>query len=221
MNSDWSVGSISEMVSALIALAAFVGVLCEYLQTRRRRRLELAQELTSQLELNEILRFATTSLDWGAGLVPVPSEWRAIVDEPAIEPSLESMRIALIPEFSRSLQQDKIALMYRHSFVILFNHLERAKDLCEKRAILIEDLSTLGWVSAQLVDWDYAPRTLARRFFMDALRGWYPGSRLDEFVEELASRFPQRRTAATRLSRESVGGPITDRVMPDEHTNRS
>ncbi|QKC98266.1 hypothetical protein [Mesorhizobium sp. NZP2298] len=204
---NWNFGSISEVVSACIALAAFIGVIYEYLNARRQRRLELAQQLSYQLEQDEMLRFATTSLDWGVGLVPVPEEWRQIVDEKAIVPDRKSMQIALTPEFSRSLQQNKVALMYRHAFVALYNHLERAKDLCDKRAVLLEDLSTLGWVSAQLVDWEYAPKGLAPGFFMDALRGWYPETRLDKFVEKLAQQFPKRRTAAAHVSHKNVEFP--------------
>ncbi|WP_140780466.1 hypothetical protein [Mesorhizobium sp. B1-1-9] len=211
---NWNFGSISEVVSACIALAAFIGVIYEYLNARRQRRLELAQQLSYQLEQDEILRFATTSLDWGVGLVPVPEEWRKIVNEEAIVPDRESMQIALTPEFSPSLQQNKVALMYRHAFVALYNHLERAKDLCDKRAVLSKDLSTLGWVSAQLVDWEYAPKGLAPGFFMDALRGWYPKTGLDKFVEKLARQFPKRRTAAAHVSRTNAESPADNRGEP-------
>lgn len=106
-----NVGSVSEIASACAALAALGAVGCEYWHTRRQRRLELAQELAHQLELNDVLRFATTSLDWAVGLVPIPEEWRGVVGKPAIKPDLRAMRAALTPRFPPALQKDPVGLM--------------------------------------------------------------------------------------------------------------
>lgn len=73
----------------------------------------------------------------------------------------------------------------------LFNHFERAKELKDKNAVLVDDLGAFGWVAAELVDWSYAPFGSAVLFFMGAIRGWYCGKGLEEFVRELAARFPK------------------------------
>lgn len=187
-------GSVADIVSALIAVAAFVGVVREYRQNSRIKRLELVQNLDYTMETDEEIKFAVTSLDWGAGVIPVPTRWREVVNKPGIRPDLRLLGLGVAPGFSKELEDEPVALMYRHCFVALFNHLERVKLLHDKKAIEIEDLNAVSWVASQLVDFPYARQEQRADFFLPAIKRWYLKTALDQFILRLHAHSSSFRT---------------------------
>jgi hypothetical protein len=181
------IGSISEVISALVTVLALCGVFIEYKEKQKQWRLQLAQEVERQLENNETLSFCITCLDWGAGRVPVPCHWREIVGEPAIVPDVQLMYQALRPELTHEIAQNPKGLLYRHAFVVLFNYLGRVEDLMRRGALLSEDLSELPWVAGQLKAWKYAADPQRKHFFMAAIDDWYPDHKPSALINRLSA----------------------------------
>ena len=193
-------GNISEQVSATVTVLAFIAVVWEYRHQIRQRRLELAQEISHKLEEDETLLFAVTCLDWAAGTIPIPDRWRAVIDRSEISPNIGLLRVALEPGIANTLQlpsalDSKICLLLRHSFVSLFNQLERLEQLHRCRAVDLEDLSAFGWIAAQLTDWEYIDADERPVFFMNAIISWYKCNDLNRFIYELARQFRNRGTS--------------------------
>ena len=64
---------LAEWITALISVLAFVGVVVEYRRQKKRERLQVAQEMIEKFSTDDMLMFATTTLDWGARLFLCPN----------------------------------------------------------------------------------------------------------------------------------------------------
>jgi hypothetical protein len=185
--------------SVLISVIAFGAVLWEYRRQKQQARLQLAQQMMQRLDDDPMLRFATTALDWGAGLVIVPDSWRGPIDKPVVLFNLDAIWDGLRPKLTPSTESDPLRLLYRHAFVHLFNHLERVGTLVEIGAIDVRDLGPIAWIAHQLLSWSYARGKPPEHFFLPAMRGWYDNGAPEKLVRRLAARFPaaERRAADT------------------------
>jgi hypothetical protein len=183
-------GSVSERMSAGVSVLAFVAVVWEYRNQARRTRLELAQTLSRELETDEILLFAVTCLDWTAGTIPIPERWRAVIGKPDYRPDLLLMERALNCQLLPDIINNPSGLLLRHAFVSLFNQIERVQGLYERQAVKMEDLSSFGWIAAQLTNWQYIACGKRRTFFLNAVTAWY-GAKLARFIIALAKFHPE------------------------------
>jgi hypothetical protein len=181
-----------EWISACVAVVAFVIAVREYFRHRRESRLQLAQALIASLDTDELLFFSATTLDWGAGLIPVPPSWQAFVGLAQITFDLELIQDALDPDLSAKTATDPIRLLYRHAFVHLFNYLEKIGYLVKDRSIDIKDLPNLVWLSQQLLRWKYAPKEIREKIFKKAIEVWYPDGILLGLLTKLASESFER-----------------------------
>jgi hypothetical protein len=178
---------IPDWIQACVAFVAVCVAIWEYYKHRRESRLQLAQALIGRLETDELLFFSSTTLDWGAGLIPVPPSWQAFVGSPKVTFDLDLIRDALNPGLSAKTATDPTRLLYRHSFVHLFNFLERIAYLVKNGAIDLEDLQNLVWLSKQLRSWQYAPKEIREKIFGDAIAAWYPDEMLNALIKRLAA----------------------------------
>jgi len=177
-------------VSAIVALAALALVPREYYNQRRQHQLETALGLIDQLRTEEMLSFAVTTLDWGTGKIPAPQLWKSVIDEPVVW-NWQVIHDATRPQITQPTVDDVTRLLYRHSFVALFNHLERMGELLERGVINVEDLRSLSWVCQQLVSWDYAPPPLQNGYFDETLQLWYPGGGPQNLIRAVTARWPK------------------------------
>ena len=90
------------------------------------------------------------------------------------------MKMQLTPETAH----DPVLLLYRHSFVSLFNHLERIEDLRQTKAVKTADLGAMAWLAGELKDWRYDPNP-AQPAFRSALDGWYEKKKLFGLIDDL------------------------------------
>lgn len=166
---------IGTMLAGAGAIVAIGITVWQYFALKRQRRFELARRLLGELESNDLLRFAVTCIDWGAGLIPVPKAWRPILGQPIIEHDVQLLWEALRTDLSVRVESDTKGMLYRHAFVALFNHLERLWFYLAQGAIEEKDLASLAWLARQVWCWPYAkPYKLdPRQFFMEAARNWY------------------------------------------------
>ncbi len=78
---------------------------------------------------------------------------------------------------------DPVRLLYRHSFVSLFNHLERIEDLRSIGAVTVADLKPIVWLAKQLNDWEYHSGSISP--FRGALEEWYERGKLIKLIDAL------------------------------------
>jgi hypothetical protein len=164
---------IPEWIEACVALLAALVGYAEYRRHRRESRVKLAQDLVEKLDKDELLFFSVTTLDWGAGLIPVPPSWQAFTGASQIAFNLDLIKDALNPSLTPQTASDPIRLLYRRAFVHLFNHLERIAYLVKDGSLELGDLGNLEWVLTQLLNWEYAPSDIRKTIFRNPIQRWY------------------------------------------------
>jgi hypothetical protein len=179
---------VANVVVILVTLVGLWFAFNEYQDQRRRAKLELAQELVRRFDEDDMIDFAVTTLDWAEGLLPVPVPWRDVVKEVAIKPDIALLEEALQPDLTDNIAKNPIGLLFRHSFVRLFNHLENIQDLRSRKSIEDADLAPIAYILAQLAKWKYAPQERTQHFFRKSLDDWYPGGKLLRLLDELVSK---------------------------------
>ena len=195
-------------LTAITAVLALGGVIFEYGRLRRhssaelaqqkleherqqkQARIELAQRLMEQVETDEMIRFATTSLDWSAGVIPVPMVWRDIIKEPMVQADPAAVIEATQRNLTDRVRNDPKKLLIRHAFVALFNLLDRVESLRSVEAIDIRDLQPIEWIAHRLMKWQYAPGPDKRDQFRGALDGWYEPGKLMRLILLLRNQNP-------------------------------
>src|SRR5260370_14232649 len=123
-----------------------------------------------------MIAFAVKCIDWGTGIIPVPTIWREIVGNPSIVPNPDELAQSVETNISPKTATDPVRLLYRHSFVSLFNHLERIEDLRSIGAVTVADLKPIVWLSKQLNDWGYHSGSISP--FRGALEEGYKRGKL-------------------------------------------
>jgi hypothetical protein len=186
------IAAIATVATAIIAVIALVATWVEYGGQKGKARLELAQGLIDRLETDEMIAFAVRSLDWGAGTIPVPAAWRDIVRQPYITAEPVELAAAVEKQLTPATAQDPVRMLYRHSFVRLFDHLERIEDLRQKQAVETADLATMAWLAKQLRHWSYDP-TPQKQAFQSAIDGWYEEGKLFGLIDDLIKHASQQR----------------------------
>ena len=194
----------AETIAAVAAVVGLVGAAFEYWRQKRQSRLELAQRLIEQFRSDEMIAFAVTSLDWGDGIIPVPVAWRDAVNKAWITPDPKELVAAVEYGLSKDTAKDPLRLLYRHSFVSLFDHLERIEDLRLAGAVTVSDLQPMVWIAEQLDNWLYNPYP-GKPPFRDALNGWYAKGKLLRLIETLVTE--ARRRKATQKATRSADYP--------------
>ena len=197
MNDSWQEWLKPELLTAVTAILGLGFGFFEYRRQQERAelehvyqkaqaQLERAQRLIEFLDSDEMVSFAVTVLDWGNGIIAVPTAWRDLVGKPGIIPNpsevIAATRYALDAETAKS----PMRLLYRHAFVRLFNHLERIDDLRTSDAICLADLQPMMWLACQLHYWAYHPAI--EWPFREAMDGWYPNGKLIGFLRALLAR---------------------------------
>jgi hypothetical protein len=204
------VAAIATVATAIIAAIALVATWIEYRRQKRSARLELAQGLIDRLETDEMIVFAVKSLDWAGGQIPVPATWRAIVQCESIPPDPHELAAAVEMQLTEKTAQNPVRLLYRHSFVSLFNHLERIEDLRQKNAVKTADLGTMSWLAGELKDWRYDPNP-GEPAFRPALDGWYEKGKLFQLIDDLIEH-------AAKQHIKRATGPGSRDDQPDAQT---
>jgi len=125
----------------------------------------------------------------GSAIIPVPEFWRDVVNASAIPWNLDDIRDAVRPNITRETIASPLRLLYRHSFVHLFNHLERIGDLLQTSAISVSDLGPLTWLVKELTSWRYALPEERDSFFISALNAWYPNGVPKGLLDKVSSKF--------------------------------
>jgi hypothetical protein len=215
MDLQLNVDGLGSLIGGICAAVALAGTAWQYFIQKRRREFEVASSLVSALSTDEVLHFAVTCVDWGRGLIPVPQRWEKIIGSPCITHHVptfgKAVEIKLLPQVSTDPQ----AMLYRHSFVALFDHLERIQQQLDHKAIHLEDLDSLGWLARQLEDWPYAKiwGLDGKTFFMNAARAWYDRQAPARLIALLAQRnglqlreCARSSSAECRLPKENVPG---------------
>lgn len=190
------VAAIATVATAITAVFALAVTWFEYRRQKGKARLELAQGLIDRLETDEMIAFAVKSLDWAAGQIPVPATWRAIVKCDSIPPNPHKLAAAVKMQLTEETARDPVLLLYRHSFVSLFNHLERIEDLRQTKAVKTADLGTMSWLAGELKDWRYDPNP-AQPAFRSALDGWYEKGKLFQLIDALIEHAEKQRIKRT------------------------
>jgi hypothetical protein len=185
----------AETVGAIAAVFGLAAAAFEYHRQRQRARLELGQQLIERMDTDEMIAFAVKSLDWAAGEIPVPEPWRDIVKSPSIPPKPIEIVAALETKLSDQTAKDPVRLLYRHSFVSLFNHLERIEDLRSAGAVKTSDLGTMSWLTQQLDAWQYNPFP-DRPAFRPALEAWYEDQKPARLIDAINTWARKRRATA-------------------------
>jgi hypothetical protein len=187
MSPTWfdATNAIGQLLTGISTATAVSVTGWQYFQQKRKNEFEIASELVKELDSNELLRFSVLCIDWGYGLLPVPSHWRPIVRGPAIEHDIACMWNALRIELTMEVAQSPKAMLYRHAFVALFNHLENIWLHLEEKSIRIQDLRNLSWLTKQLWSWSYAGGYDPHEFFMKAAAEWYEQHRLVHLINAL------------------------------------
>lgn len=176
---------LSEVVIAVCALIGLPSAALEYWRARKQVKLELAQRLMAKFDSDDMVRFATTSLDWAWGLIPVPLAWREIVKSAAIAPNAQKVLMAVQPQLTAAVAADPETLLYRHAFVYLFNQIESMADLTGAKAINPSDLVPIVWTLRQLRDWRYGSPTPKDQQFLPTMNSWYEKGKLVRFIDSV------------------------------------
>jgi hypothetical protein len=195
MTDSWESWLKPETITALAAVVALLGVVAEYRRNKRKERLERAQRLLDRLDSDDILLFAVTLLDWGAGMVAVPAAWRGVVGHAAIVPDPSKLLSAMTPELSEQTASDPCEVLYRHAFVRLFNHLETIEDLRRAGAIHVENLQPIVWLARELHRWQYAPEP--EWPFGAAMNKWYEPGKLTGLITSILAKYGDKPTGFT------------------------
>lgn len=201
---------ISEVVQALIAAVAAVVVYREYRAHKQARRADLAAELISQLENDELAAFAVASLDWGAGFVIPPGKWISLLDEPRPTYSARIVEEALEVGLNLSTQQSLLGQLYRRSFVQLFNRLEIMSIHYSQDPVLLEELEPLAEIAHRLWAPYYVqtdrPVAADRDLYRRALAAWY-SPKVSFFLDAIRKRFPDASPNLTQLRADQSRSP--------------
>jgi hypothetical protein len=194
----------------IVAVVAAYVVWREYSGHKRERRVTLAAGLIAKLTDDELISFAAVSLDWGSGLIVAPSGWRHLFpQENNLVYSDKIVEDALIPTITDTTRSSPLGLLYRHTFVRLFDHLEIVMMYCQKDALLIDELGGLGSVANRLMKPLYVQRELDpenRPLYKIAITKWY-SSDLLKLIERLARRFPDKVELSPESQSTGVEGP--------------
>lgn len=189
-----------EKVTAIVAFAGLIGIPAEYRRQRTQSRLELAQKLIECFQSDDMIAFAVTSLDWGDGIIPVPMAWRDVIGAASIIPDPKELLAAVEYGLTDKTKKDPVRLLYRHSFVSLFNHLERMEDLRSAGAVTASDLLPIVWIAAYIDEWPYNPYP-DKPPFRDALNGWYEEGKLLRLISALLKEKKGRSAVHEKLLR--------------------
>lgn len=196
-----------DAVSAAVAVVGAILVLIEYLNQRRKWRLERAAELERRFDEDPVLRFAVLCLDWGAGDLPVPAEYVAFVGFPFVAHNKALLYEALRPSLTKRIRTDRVGTFYRQAFVALFNHLERTAGAWRRGHVVKKDLPQTQWVVRQLLRWSHTGDEPPQNWFLPALDRWYRKVEGDKSLGDLLlvfaglkrqPRIPRRRRTAAR-----------------------
>ena len=172
------------------SLATILGIFTfgiEYFRQRRESRFALAQQLIGEMDSDEMMIFAVNRLDWAAGKMPIPNYWKETVGMSFIVPNNEKLYNALRPKLTESTVEDSSSLFQRHSFVRLFNHLEKLALLERNGNLNIRDLKSIAWIAKELVNYKYAGKFEKPDYFLPAIKAWYPQKVLLVFIYKLNS----------------------------------
>jgi hypothetical protein len=171
--------------TALASLGA-VFIWREYQAHQKGRRTDLALSLSAALDSDELLMFASNSLDWGGGLVVTPPSWRDLLDTPRSQFNRADVEDALDVGLSDTTQTNGVRMLFRYAFVRLFNHLEIVAQQVRKDPALLDELESMADVAHRL----RRPLYVRTSLYETAVKAWY-SAEVWRFVEALDRRFPE------------------------------
>jgi hypothetical protein len=186
--------AIGGVASAMYAYFALKDARRQNSLHARLSKVALAQQMSSELAQDELLSFAVNRLDWGAGLVQIPPSWRESPDTAFVPFDIKLFKTALLTDFQVS--QNPVGMLYRHSFIRLYDHLTRVASLENNGLIELGDLPAHGWIANQLRDWSYISAEERSTFFLEAIAAWYPDGLALKLIDSLCKQFPQDRRDA-------------------------
>jgi hypothetical protein len=195
------IAAIAGAASATYAYFALKDARRQNSRQARMSRVVSAQQMTSELAQDELLSFAVNRLDWGAGLVQIPPSWRTSPDIAFVQFDITLFRKALLPRFEVS--QEPVGMLYRHSFIRLYDHLTRVGSLVKGGLIELRDLPAHGWIANQLSEWMYVSAEERPTFFLAAIKAWYPDGLALGLIDALCTQFPKEGRDEKATGRES------------------
>ncbi len=220
LSPEW-LSALAETLTAVVAIAAGCVAWKEYSEKRRRDQVELAQRLMDNLSTDELLRFAVTRLDWGVAILPVPSNWRAVIGTESIELNAQDLYDAMRPALTDETRKNPTRLLYRNAYVELFSFLERLGNLLEAGAIHADDLKPMEWILDQLANWRYAISYKPEDFFLPAINEWYPGSSLVRLLGAVENRTGRRKDEPNSSLKGRSGEPEVSPFIRSRRSKRS
>jgi hypothetical protein len=182
------------LAQTLIALVGAVVVWYQYREYQKARRADLAITLVCQLDTDDLIAFAVSSLDWGAGYVLVPATWRDLVEDRKPIYAAANIEDALTPKLTLATSKDPLRILYRRSFVRLFDHLQIVALHVKRDPKLLDKLEPMADLAHRLCRPLYVQtkeQQKSRPLYRHAIAEWYPGGEVLAFVEALDRRFPE------------------------------
>lgn len=162
---------LSKSSVPLIAFSGAVYTALQFQRAKRWRAGDLAQELLSDLSVDDELAFACQAIDWGIGPLIVPARHRPIMWTIAVDPAhptprelgevidhdVKIMAAALQVQLPPASLNNPLYLVYRYSFDKLFTHLSYVNTLIERKQIAVADLEGFKYWLIRIAVYEYPP----------------------------------------------------------------
>lgn len=155
-----------------------------YLQYRRGQRWkssDLAASLMEKLSSDPQLALACQALDWGIGPLIIPEQYRELFRQPKAErvPGIMQHDPAILcralePRLNKETLEEPRGLIYRYTFIQLFEHLNLIASMLETKQIRLKDIKEgLHYWLETLREYPYAPADIdSRSVFAPAMERW-------------------------------------------------
>jgi hypothetical protein len=120
----------------------------QYRRSEHWKRKEFAQTQLVLLSKDPELRLAITALDWPSRILPVPEQYRDLIQCATFEHTAQKLERALQPTPAKALSKEEE--MYRDVFDRLFEHLGRIECALSLNLIFKDDLVGIEYWTAQI-----------------------------------------------------------------------
>lgn len=163
----------------IAAISAFY-VFLQYRRAQRWKATDLAATLLERLNTDQCLALACQALDWGAGPLIIPDQYRPLFHSDSFGETNSVMKhdpdvllVAVQPQLDKRTLEDPRGLVYRYCFIKLFTYLDNIFKLLADGQLREEDIDDLKYWLGMLRNYIYKPaEKKGKLVFQPALRAW-------------------------------------------------